>query len=307
MQLSRIKYRHIMCFIEVTRRNSVMKAADSLGITQPAVSKTIRELEDTLGVALFDRSQRSVRLTPFGSLFLRHASASVAALKEGVDSITQASTSGRLMINIGALPTVAASVMPQAVITYKSEPGAAAVRIVTGPNNLLLEQLRLGDLDLVVGRLAAPDRMQGLSFSYLYSEHIVLVVRPGHPLLADQRIDLRRLPEFPVLLPSAQSIIRPLVDRLLIAAGVGPLIDAVESVSVEFGHAYTRSTDAVWFISQGVVDGDIRRGDLVALAVDTGDTSGPVGFTTRVETPPSAALQLFMETTRQVCAEAKRL
>src|SRR4051794_13033183 len=65
----RIKLRHIVCFLEVTRLKSVMKAANALGITQPAASKTIQELELVLGVPLFDRSRRNLFLTPFGEIF----------------------------------------------------------------------------------------------------------------------------------------------------------------------------------------------------------------------------------------------
>ena len=67
----RIKFRHLTCFLEVARQRSVVKAADTLSITQPAVSKTIRELEEHLDARLFDRSKRGVTLTDFGKVFLR--------------------------------------------------------------------------------------------------------------------------------------------------------------------------------------------------------------------------------------------
>ena len=81
----RIKHRHLTCFEEVARQKSIGKAAMSLAISQPAVSKTIRELEEILGVELFDRTHRSVELTAYGEVFLRYASASIAALRLGVE------------------------------------------------------------------------------------------------------------------------------------------------------------------------------------------------------------------------------
>ena len=86
----RIKFRHLQCFLETSRQGSVGKARVSLSINRPAVSQTLRELEEVLGVKLFDRSKRKISLTRFGDVFLRHASTSVTALKQGVDSITQA-------------------------------------------------------------------------------------------------------------------------------------------------------------------------------------------------------------------------
>ena len=90
----------------------------------------------------------------------------------------------RQPIRIGALPTVSAQIMPRAMSLFLKEKTGAAIKIVTGENAVLLEQLRVGELDLVVGRLAAPEKMTGFFFEHLYSEQVVFVVRAGHPLLA---------------------------------------------------------------------------------------------------------------------------
>ena len=66
---NRIKYRHLQCFIEVARQNSVTRAADVLALTQPAVSKKLKELEDMLEVKLMERSKKGVELTPYPVLF----------------------------------------------------------------------------------------------------------------------------------------------------------------------------------------------------------------------------------------------
>ena len=147
----RIKFRHLTCFLEVARQRSVVKAADTQSITQPAVSKTIRELEEHLDARLFDRSKRGVTLTDFGKVFLRYAGASVTALRQGVDSISQVRMQGGLSINLGVLPTVAASVMPNAIRHFKTLSPDTTVKVVAGPNVMLMGQLRVGELDLVVG------------------------------------------------------------------------------------------------------------------------------------------------------------
>ncbi|MGI9434432.1 MAG: LysR family transcriptional regulator, partial [Geminicoccaceae bacterium] len=104
----RIKFRHLQCFLKVAQQQSVVKAADVLALTQPAVSRTIRELEEYLNASLFDRSKRGVRLSTTGEVFLRYAGASVAAFNQGIDSIQQAQKTGQSAIRIGVLPTVAA-------------------------------------------------------------------------------------------------------------------------------------------------------------------------------------------------------
>jgi LysR family pca operon transcriptional activator len=295
----RVKYRHLQCFLEVARQQSVVKAAAALSVTQPAVSKTIRELEELLGVGLFERRGRGVALTRFGDVFLRYAGASVTALRQGIDSITQARTKGGMAIKVGALPTVSTRVMPLAVSLFKQENTGTIVRVVTGENSVLLSQLRTGDLDLVVGRLADPELMTGLSFEHLYSERVSFVVRPGHPLLKAKPFDLAKFTRYTVLMPTEGSIIRPLVERFLITHGIATIPDQIETVSMAFGRRYTRMTDAVWIISRGVIADDLADGVLAELPVATEGTTGPVGLTTRADTPPSLPAVMLMQTIRE--------
>jgi LysR family pca operon transcriptional activator len=300
----RVKFRHLQCFLEIARQQSVVKAAAALSVTQPAVSKTLRELEELLGVALFERRGRGVALTRFGEVFLRYAGASVTALRQGVDSIAQARTKGGAAIKVGALPTVSTRVVPRAVQLFKQEHTGTLVRVVTGENSVLLSQLRTGDLDLVVGRLADPDLMTGLSFEHLYSERVSFIVRPGHPLLKSKPFNLAKLAGYTVLMPTEGSIIRPLVDRFLIANGVASLPDQIETVSMAFGRRYTRTTDAVWLISRGVVAEDLEEGALVELPIATEATAGPVGLTTRADIPPSLPAVMLMQTIREAARKA---
>jgi len=294
----RVKFRHLQCFLEIARQQSVVKAAAALSVTQPAVSKTMRELEELLGVDLFERRGRGVVPTRFGEVFLRYAGASVTALRQGVDSITQARNKGGAEIKVGALPTVSAQVIPQAVQLFKQDDVGTLVRVVTGENSVLLSQLRTGDLDLVVGRLADPELMTGLSFEHLYSERVAFVVRPAHPLLKAKPFNLAKLSGYTVLMPTEGSIIRPLVDRFLIAHGIASLPDQIETVSVAFGRRFTRMTDAVWLISRGAVAEDLDERVLAELPIKTDATTGPVGLTTRADITPSLPAVMLMQTIR---------
>jgi LysR family pca operon transcriptional activator len=179
--------------------------------------------------------------------------------------------------------------MPAAVRKYLAEMPGGRLKIVTGENAVLLDQLASGSLDLVVGRLASPERMVGFTFEHLYSEQVLFVVRAGHPLLAQAPFDIAEMARFPMVMPTATAIIRPYVERFLIAHGLPDPGARIESVSDSFGRAFVRDSDAVWAISEGVVIGDIAAGALAALPVDTSETRGAVGITLRAdaERPPS--------------------
>lgn len=300
----RIKFRHLNCFLEVARQKRIAYAAVAMSISQPAVSKTLRELEDILQTRLFDRTKREVRLTANGDIFHKFASASVTSLRQGFDSIALARMKGETALTIGVLPTVAANVMPQAVKQFKAQNAQTTIRIITGPNTLLLGRLRVGELDMVVGRLAEAVQMTDLSFTHLYSESIAFATRPGHPLLSKQDFELKDIADYTVLLPTKESIIRPTVDQLLIANGIGQFPDRIETVSNAFGRHYTRQSDAVWIISTGVVKKDYEEGQLARLNVKTMDSQGPVGLTTRQDAPTIKDLDILMALIKDVAKQA---
>lgn len=296
-----IKTRHLAAFLEIARQASVGKAAALLNVSQPAVTRTMRELEEALGTALIERDGRGIRLTPAGEEFRRHAGASMAALRRGVDAVSRAGAAEAPPLRIGALPTVSARLMPRAIADLQRAT-PARVKIVTGENAVLLDQLSVGELDVVVGRLAAPERMVGLSFEHLYSEQVIFAVRVGHPLLRAAAFDFASIAAYPVIMPTRTAIIRPFVERLLISHGLPRLFPRIESVSDSFGRAFLRDTDAIWIISEGVVANDIATGTLAALPVDTTETRGAVGLTLRADRDQPPLLDAFMRAVREVAA-----
>ncbi|OUR77498.1 pca operon transcription factor PcaQ [Alphaproteobacteria bacterium 46_93_T64] len=298
MNKTGIKFRHLQIFIEVARQKSVGRTADILAISQPAVTKTIRELEEILGVKLFEKEGRGIKLGRIGEVFLRHAGASVASVLQGVDSVNQALLHSAPPVRIGALPTVSARVMPVAIKLYLKENVGNEIKIVTGENSVLLEQLRSAELDLVVGRLAAPEKMTGLSFEHLYSEQVVFAVRSGHPMLESTNFRLDDLRNYTILMPTKASVIRPFVERFLMANGIPELPVQIETVSDSFGRAFIRSSDGIWIISEGVIATDLRDKRMQILPIDTSETRGAVGLTTRADDEENTALSIMSQSIR---------
>lgn len=299
-----IRLRHLATFVAVARTGSVSKAAKSLNVTQPAVSKTLRELETLLSASLFERANRAVTLTRFGALFLRHAEAGLGSFDEGARALNAARDPSSLPLRIGALPTVSSRLMPEAVRLFLAEGLGAVPRIVTGPNDHLLHLLREGHLDIVIGRMADPDAMAGFHFQPLYSEPLCLAVRAGHPLLQPGRLKPAEIAACLLLLPPPGSVIRRTVDRFLLSSGIPAPSKIVETVSLAFGRAFLKESDAVWFISEGVVSHEIAEGSLARLPLDMRTTMGAVGVTRRAETGSSVAADIFLESLQTA---AKRL
>ena len=298
----RIKLRHLLCFVEITRQGGVARAGAELGMTQPAVSKAAAELEAILGVPLFDRSRRALTLTSYGEMFLRFATAGLATLRQGADTIVEA-RAGSGFVAFGALPTVAAGVVPAALRRFAASSLACRTLVESGPSPYLLELLRTAAIGFVVGRMANPEAMDGLSFEHLYSEELAFVVRPGHPLAGVAELDPRSMAGFEALMPPRRAIIRPAVDALLLAAGVGRFALKIETVSNSLGRSYALMSDAIWIISRGVVASDLAAGQLVRLPVDVSATLGPVGITTRSGADLSLPAQAMLEAVRQAAGD----
>ncbi|MBN9673773.1 pca operon transcription factor PcaQ [Roseibium aggregatum] len=287
----RIKFRHIQCFVEIAQERSLKLAADKLALTQPAISKTLKELEDIVGATLMTRNRAGIALTRPGKVFLHFAQISLASLQQGLEGVEREGDLARPTLKVGALPSVATSFIPPVMIEFSDLAPDVIVQIVDGPHAYLIERLKMGELDLVIGRLGRPSTMEGVSFTQLYSETVDLVVRAGHPLL--EAPDIKRIVEWPVIYPPEGAAIRPLVERYLIACGVGEIPNRIETVSGAFGRVHTRRTDAVWIISSGVVQNETADGHLVRLPFDTGMTKGPVGMMTRPDGQPNASEQVF--------------
>jgi len=297
----RIKFRHIQCFVEIARERSLKLAADKLHLTQPAISKTLKELEEIIGASLMSRNRAGIQLTREGKVFLHFAQISLASLQQGLDGVEREGERAREALKVGALPTVAASFMPPVVREFAALAPDVMLHIMDGPHGYLIERLKLGELDLVIGRLGRPDSMEGVSFTQLYSERVDLIVRAGHPLL--EAPDIKQIVDWPVIYPPEGAAIRPLVERLMIANGVGEIPNKIETVSGAFGRVYTRRTDAVWIISSGVVQHETADGHLVRLPFETDITKGPIGLMTRPDTQPGTAEQLFRLAVQSVIEE----
>ncbi|MFI8481033.1 pca operon transcription factor PcaQ [Pseudomonas sp. NPDC078700] len=299
---NRIKFRHLLCFLEVARQGSLARAAGELAISQPAVSKTLKELEEILDSRLFDRSKQGVAPTAAGLAFLRYAGPSVQALQEGVRSLRSGEHEAGV-VRLGVLSTVESSLLPDVVKRLHDAHAAVVVSIETGPSAYLLGQLRLGALDLVVGRMTDSPQIAGLTFEHLYSESMVLVVSPGHPLLQVNLNDRSRLGDYPVVLPLAGTTIRRYADSLYVQCGIHLPQQRLETLSVALSRRYVQSSAAVWVAPHDAVRQDLDRGELVMLDLGLREPGGSVGICSNPSTAATLAAQWCCEALRASAAE----
>jgi LysR family transcriptional regulator, pca operon transcriptional activator len=291
---NRIRLRHLDCFICVAQTSHVGKAADKLRMSQPAVSKTLSELEEIVGLPLLVRNRQGSRLTREGENFLRHAVAVTDALSAAHASFGAKVASTAESIFVGALPTVAPDLLPPALQAFRTDHADARVVFQTGTNNALLQLLKTGEVDLVLGRLADPEMMVGLTFELLYVEPLVLAVRPGHPLDLHARVSLADVLDYQLVVSPRNTIPRHNTESLFRASGLRLPAHCVETLDVSLARQIVLQTDAVWCTPLGAVRNDSLHGMVSTLKLSTAGVEEPVGLLKRSDAELSLAASAFV-------------
>ena len=294
MRARQIKIRHLSAFVETVRCGSLKVAGERIFLTQPTISKTLKDLENILGVTLLHRGRGGISLTREGAVFRKFAEQGLAAVGHGLASLDALSAGRAAPLRIGTLPSVSADLLPDVLLHFGSLSPSTPITVEEGPIGGLINGLRDGSLDILIGRMGPIEQMIGLSFTQLYTEQVIFAAAPGHSMA--QMTDPAMLSDQRVLYPPQGSAIRPLVDRFLIERGITPGPGQIESVSGAFGRAMTLGpAQAVWIISQGVVARDIKAGRMIVLPIDTSTMSGPVGIMSRAEEDLTPPMRLFRQ------------
>ena len=297
---SQINMRHLTCFRAVARLGSVTQAAEELGTVQPSVSRSIKELEDILGVGLFERSSAGLALTDAGRTFMAFVFNGLGQIERGVEALRGQMTGDRVTAYV--LPNVVRMIMPGAVVRFKEFYPDIDITFRSATGGGLQEFLRTGEVDFGFGRLLAAENMEGLSFEHLFSEPLQFFVRAGHPLVGRRGLTVQDIDAFPVVLPTRNTIIRDEIDRFLIGQGVTRFSNLIETIAFEFSRNFMMGSDAVVCHPLGAMRRELAEGTVKLLDLAGDAMVGSVGITTPAGQPPSAAAQLLIEMIRQEVA-----
>ena len=286
----------------VAQERTLARAAARLHLSQPAVSKTLAELEDLAGRRLVERSRAGTTLTPAGEEFLRYAVDVTQALESAAAVLTGSAVPIAPTVRVGALPTVAGGLLVQAIARLHERRPHAGLSVRIGDNPELLAALKAGEIDVAVGRIAEPAMMQGVSFELLYAESLAVVTRPQHPLavLGDKPVSPLALLDYPLVIPGAGTAPRHDAEGLFAAHGAALPPGRTETQSVSVARALTLISDAVWITPQHPVQLDLDRRWLRRLDVPVPGSAEPVGILARSGTPPTELAGQLMDILREL-------
>ncbi|HCI6554726.1 LysR substrate-binding domain-containing protein [Klebsiella quasipneumoniae] len=278
----RIRLRHLHTFVAVAQQGTLGRAAETLNLSQPALSKTLNELEQLTGTRLFERGRLGAQLTLVGEQFLTHAVKVLDALNSAGQALNRKEGLNNDIVRIGALPTAALGILPTVLGQFHKQQKDITLQVATMNNTMLLAGLKSGEIDIGIGRMSDPELMSGLHYELLFLESLKLVVRPGHPLL-QETVTLSRVMEWPVVVSPKGTVPRQNAEALLQSQGCKMPAGCIETLSASLSRQLTVDFDYVWFVPSGAVKDDLRRGVLTALPIATQGAGEPIGILTRVD------------------------
>lgn len=218
--LNRLRMRQIALMLAVREQRTLRGAAAQLGMSQPAATKMLHELENALGIRLFERVGRGLRLSGAGERVMEYCQSlrgSMEALNRELVELREGSA-GRLAV--GSIMAASPGRLTKALLSIKQQSPLLSIEVAVDTSDRLLAQLREGVLEVVIGRVT--DEHQGeYLFRTIDDEALAVVVGTEHPLARKRKITLEALQNYGWVLQPPGSPMRALIDQEFRAHGLG--------------------------------------------------------------------------------------
>ena len=274
-------------------------AAQATGLARPSLHRAARQLERRLGITLFETTTFGVRPTREAERLARRvrlAFAELAQARAEVDALGGLDT-GRTVV--GAMPLARSCVVPAAALEFSASYPRHQVAILEGAYDVLLEALRRGRADLLVGALRQPLPQSDVVQQHLFDDPLAIIVRAGHPLNGGPPPVAGDMARYPWIVPRQGSPLRRQFEQLFHRARVAPPGVSIECNSLVAARELLLDGDFITLLSARQVRREVEAGMLVALPHPDGRVTRPIGLTLRRDWRPTAAQQAFVQVLRR--------
>jgi len=292
-----LKIRHLVLVLTIAEQGSIVSAARHLYITQPAVSRGLREVEEALGAPLFERGARGVRPTPFAEVFIDHARAVVGHLKQATQHIAELADATLGSVTVGTYVAGGNLLLPKAIALLKQQRPHVNIYVHEATPDRLTNGLVAGEIDVVVGRLTAQHGVPELQQAALYHEPFEVVARVGHPVFDLGPTTLADLRNYPWVMPVGQTALRGELERAFTRERLDLPEEQVDCSSPMTLRAILAETDFLALQPHTIAAADPLLRSVDARIKGIGQT---VGVTTLPDRSPSPAVALMLRCMEQV-------
>lgn len=298
--------RQLQRFLIAAEAGSFRRAAEELHLTQPALTQSIKTLEQTLGVELFSRGSRGVALTRYGERLVPRARLILSERQRIEQDIEKIKHNEDGSLRVGVAPYFSRHILPRAVLrTLKQRPGLR-IEVEENHTTKLLSSLIQGDIDLAfcVTNQAVADHTE-LTFEPVYRERYVVIARRDHPLFKAKTAALRDMREFPWIVYDTDATAGYLA-RFFTEREIPPPHWAIATLSLTMMAATVEQSDHLALLPLDFARTGIATGRLRIVRGHDFEIEGAGGLLTRRECVHSAPARVLMEQLRLTCAELQQ-
>ena len=294
----------LRAFLALAEAGSFRGAGVAMGISQPACHRSVRDLEQIVGTPLTDRRGRGVVLTEAGRRLARGVRLASGEIASGLDEIG-ARLAASPIVRIGAMPLCRARLLPHAAVRFGRVLPQAQLCVVEGSWTELVEQLRDGALDLMIGALRPPEEVPDLCQSAFFEDSLAIICRPAHPLVRCPNVTLPDLAAYPWIVGRAGSPLRLMWEGTF-APGTRPAAP-VECGSVITIREMLRQTDFLTLLSPDQVGAELASGLLTVAVTGLPGCVRRIGVILRKDWRPAPAQAAFLRLLEEAGREPRRL
>lgn len=255
---------HLITFCRVVEEGSFTRAAQSLNLTQPSVTKQVGSLEDHLQSQLFTRAGKQVHLTPEGDLVYQYARQIAHLVKVCEAAVQELKTPGSGHVTLGCVHTIGLFTLPDLLAEYAREHPLVKLNVKTGNNAETVTMLLHGEVDL--GLITTPHVHERLESRPLYEDSLLVVAGPEHARNLPPTLTLEELTEQPMIAYVKGARFRISTDQLLDQVGISPNV-VMEFDNHEAIKTMVRLGFGLALEPASAVQKDIANGDLVSIKV----------------------------------------
>lgn len=289
---------HLRAFCTVIEEGSFTKAAARLNLSQPAITKQVRSLEEEMEATLVRRNGRRLDLTAEGEVVYAHAKRVLRALEECQASLAALATPGRGELAIGAVTTIALSTLPRLLGPYSNRYPLVSVHVRTGLNHEVLNMVLRHEVD--VGLCSVPMSHEQVDTIPLFRDRIVLIVAPDSRWVEGDRLTPAQLAQIPMIGYRHGSRFRAFVDASFENAGITPLV-TMEFDSHEAVRTMVELNLGVAMVPFSAVEQDLAAGRVRVVKVERLPELGrTASLIVRSDAPRQPGLTGFMEQVREI-------
>lgn len=290
--------RQLNVLVELRSQRHMGTVASVLAISQPAVSLALRNIEQLVGIRLFERTVRGMHPTPAGETLVRHLRLALNEIRIAADELAAIRGVEQGEIRVGALSLGSTDLLPTAVTRLLRKHPGLRVSTTEGPFETLAAALRGGEIDFIIGALRPPKYTEGLSREPLADDEMAIVARSGHPLSLRKRIGFHDLAGAQWVMPHRHTSTRALLESAAAARGAPAPDVALETTDLTIIREVLLESDMITAISPRQLSREISAGMLARLPIALPETLRQIGMLRRENDHPSPGANLLAEEMR---------